>query len=229
MARRFGTGLAAVVIAAFAIGLALVPLTLPAATRLASGAFSDAEQAGLPRQQMMQLAEGVRGYVTGALPAEKTLPENVGGRPGFDTAAVSHLTDVRKVLRGAAIATGLLAGIVTVWIAIQLGRRRVGDIAKALSDAAKIDLGLVVILSAWAVFDFEGFFSAFHGMFFSAGTWTFPYDSLLIELFPEGFWIAAGISWGVLVMGIGALYALAARALVSERGTSEGGSLTTRA
>lgn len=229
MARRLGMVLAAVALAVFAIGLAVVPLTLPVATRLASAAFSDAEQAGLPRARMMQLAEGVRAYVTGALPAEKTLPANVDGRPGFDAAAVSHLTDVRSVLRGEGIATGLLAGVVTVWMAILLARRHLDGIASALRLAARIDIALVAILSAWAVVNFEGFFSAFHGLFFSAGTWTFPYDSLLIELFPEGFWIAGGIGWGVLVIGLGTLYALAARALESESRTREGGSHTARA
>ena len=48
--------------------------------------------------------------------------------------------------------------------------------------------------------NFERFFAWFHGLFFSAGTWEFPADSLLIEVFPEGFWVAAGSTWGALVM-----------------------------
>ena len=47
-------------------------------------------------------------------------------------------------------------------------------------------------------------FTTFHGVFFAAGTWTFPSDSLLIRLFPESFWIAAAAAWAALVV-LGAL------------------------
>jgi uncharacterized membrane protein len=56
-----------------------------------------------------------------------------------------------------------------------------------------------VLAAAFALSDFEWFFSAFHGLFFRAGTWTFPFDSLLIQLFPEPFWAVLGAAWAALV------------------------------
>ena len=53
------------------------------------------------------------------------------------------------------------------------------------------------------------FFSAFHGLFFAEGTWTFPSDSVLIRLFPESFWTMAGVTWAALVGLIARGYGLA--------------------
>ena len=44
--------------------------------------------------------------------------------------------------------------------------------------------------------NFEGAFTVFHGLFFAPGTWEFPSNSLLIEVFPAGFWVSAGALWG---------------------------------
>ena len=41
-------------------------------------------------------------------------------------------------------------------------------------------------------------------MFFEAGTWQFSEEELLIQLFPEPFWVLAGAAWAGLT-GIGAL------------------------
>jgi hypothetical protein len=50
-------------------------------------------------------------------------------------------------------------------------------------------------------------------MFFRAGTWTFPADSLLIRLFPERFWEASGAVLAALSLLGGATLAIAARLL----------------
>ena len=65
-------------------------------------------------------------------------------------------------------------------------------------------VGGIVVLAAfaalgiWALVDFNGFFSAFHGVFFSQGNWTFAYDSLLICALPTAFWMGMGILWLVV-------------------------------
>ena len=57
--------------------------------------------------------------------------------------------------------------------------------------------------------NFDALFTWFHGLFFAAGTWEFPADSLLIELFPDGFWVAAGVTWAALVASGGLVLAVA--------------------
>jgi uncharacterized membrane protein len=76
-------------------------------------------------------------------------------------------------------------------------------------------LGLVVLGGLAAVFDFSTFFAAFHSLFFAAGTWQFPYDSLLIRLFPERFWTTAGAAWAVLAAGGAGLLLMIARCVPS--------------
>ena len=45
------------------------------------------------------------------------------------------------------------------------------------------------------IVDFNGFFAAFHSLFFANGTWTFSADSLLICMYPPDFWIGMGAVW----------------------------------
>jgi len=50
------------------------------------------------------------------------------------------------------------------------------------------------------VVDFDAFFTWFHSLFFAEGTWVFPYEALLIRVFPLRFWVAAAATWGALVL-----------------------------
>jgi uncharacterized membrane protein len=102
-----------------------------------------------------------------------------------------------------------------VHVAWCVARRRWRALARGMRAGALGVLGLVVFAGMAAVLDFSMFFAAFHGLFFAAGTWQFPYDSLLIRLFPERFWTTAGASWAVLAAcGAGLLF-LASRAAPS--------------
>ncbi|MDP2400524.1 MAG: DUF1461 domain-containing protein, partial [Actinomycetota bacterium] len=50
-------------------------------------------------------------------------------------------------------------------------------------------------------------FAQFHALFFEGDTWLFPAGELLIELFPEPFWMTAGATWaGLVLLGGGLLY-----------------------
>jgi integral membrane protein (TIGR01906 family) len=137
----------------------------------------------------------VRAFV---IRGEGALPARVEGREGFESAAVSHLEDVRDVLRLARIVTGLIAVTLAAWIAWALSRTRFRDVGEALRYGALVGVVGVSIAIAFAIVDFDTFFTAFHGLFFADGTWTFPGDSLLIQLFPEPFWASLGGAWGVL-------------------------------
>ncbi len=54
-------------------------------------------------------------------------------------------------------------------------------------------MALLLGLAAWMLIGFEGFFQAFHGVFFESGTWVFSYSDTLIRLFPLPFWQDAGL------------------------------------
>ncbi|MBI5231855.1 MAG: DUF1461 domain-containing protein [Coriobacteriales bacterium] len=209
--RRVETALVAVALALTAAGLALIPLTSQWFTAQLSARFSQPAVVGIDQAKAAGLAEAARSHVSDFVPAE--LPRSVDGRSGFDETSVSHLTDVRRVISGARLAAGLLAGALTLWMALCTARGDYGRIARGLRAGAWACFGLVAAAAVFATVSFDAFFAWFHSLFFAPGTWVFPSDSLLIALFPQGFWIAAGIAWGALVLLTGGALVLASRAV----------------
>ncbi|MCL2826689.1 MAG: DUF1461 domain-containing protein [Eggerthellaceae bacterium] len=109
--------------------------------------------------------------------------------------ALSHLDDVYRVISTARIvlivlAVVGLAGLVVV--GITRGRRHVGIVVIV---ASIVVLALFIALAGWIIVDFDGFFTALHSLFFTAGTWEFSADSLLIRMYPENFWVGMGAIW----------------------------------
>ncbi|HSK48428.1 MAG TPA: DUF1461 domain-containing protein [Coriobacteriia bacterium] len=193
--RRAEALVAALVLAVLAVGLALVPLELPWFTRVLAERYSE-----LPSGISLPLAEASRRFVI----VSDTAAQDVLAR--FMTAdAISHLEDVQGVILAANIATSLMALLAVTWMVLRRSDTRL--IARALAGAA-VGIGAFLLLAVGvALIDFDSFFSAFHGIFFAEGTWTFPSDSVLIRLFPESFWTIAGVTWaaliGVIALGYG--------------------------
>ena len=204
VARALAAGL---VLALFVVGLALYPMLHPTFTKLLSQRYSLVADTGLSNKRVLQVAERVRDFV--ADDDREPLPTTVDGRPGFDAAATSHLRDVHQVLGGARVATGLLAALVVVGMGVLIARRRFAAISDAMLAGGAVCMLLVALAALAGTMNFESFFGWFHGLFFSAGTWEFPADSLLIEVFPDGFWMAAGLTWGALVLLGGAVLGVA--------------------
>lgn len=90
---------------------------------------------------------------------------------------------------------------------LMIGLRHFGAIAPArmLFWSGVITLAASGAFVLWASFGFEGFFALFHSMFFDAGTWTFPSDSLLITMLPQNFWITIGAVWMLISVCIGCI------------------------
>jgi len=196
---RVEAAIAAAVIAVAVVGLALWPLTAPACVRGLVLLAGSEEYTGFDRELTLASAEAVRHFVIDR--SAPALPAEVGGAPGFDAEAVSHLVDVRDVL----IPSRTLALVATVlaaaWCAVRIrgrqGKRLVGSALRAAGWLLIGGGGLALIAGA---LDFDAFFAAFHSLFFAPGTWTFPADALLIRVFPLPFWISAGVLWAAFVL-----------------------------
>jgi hypothetical protein len=191
------TWLLGLAVAVFLLGVSVLTLTAPAFTAIVAPRTSLAAEAGLPPARMLAIAQQVRLFVVD--PDAPPLPATVDGRAGFDVGAVSHLIDVRNVLAGVRTITGVLALVLAIVIGLEVARKRTDRIAHGLYAGAITSVVLVVLAVTAATSNFDAFFSAFHGLFFKAGTWTFSADSLLIQTFPEPFWMTAGAAWGTLV------------------------------
>ncbi len=113
----------------------------------------------------------------------------------LDRDALSHLNDVNGVI---ANVTPPLIGIavVAVIMLIVVGRA-FGSVAlgQTLIGAGCTVLGAFLMLGVWAVVNFSGFFAVFHTLFFAEGSWLFPPDSLLIQMYPTPFWMGMGAVW----------------------------------
>jgi len=186
-----------------AIGLALQPLLGRAATRTLTARFADVEATGLDLAAVLDVAEQVREFVVGG---RGELPARVGAREGFDESAVAHLEDVRDVIRLARAATVLLAIVVAVVSFLAVRARRTRELAEVLVRAGFVTVALPLVAGVAGALSFDAVFTAFHGLFFESGTWTFPADSLLIQVFPEAFWAVAGVCWGGLMVLVGLCY-----------------------
>jgi integral membrane protein (TIGR01906 family) len=202
--RALSTILVGAALAVLVVGISLYPLTHATFTRLLVQRYANQQQIGLPESSVKSVAEQVRRFIDDA--ESPPLPATVDGRPGFDAAAVSHLVDVRSVIAGARTVTGILAAIVAVWLATVIALRRFDYIPPALFFGAAMCVGIVVLGAVAGLLNFDALFTWFHGLFFAAGTWEFPADSLLIEVFPEPFWSTAAAVWaGLVLIGAGIL------------------------
>lgn len=220
--RRIEPIVVGLAIALVVIGLSVRVLTAPFVTTALLDATGGAELTGLDAATARGLAQQVRGYVTGAYQGE--LPERVGERDGFSANAVSHLDDVRGVIRSAGLLTLALLLVAGVWAVARWRGGRRGVVGAAMKAAAYWLLLGVPIAVVFALLDFDRFFAGFHALFFEAGTWQFPAGDLLIQLFPESFWASAGALWGALVLAAAVALMLGSRAVAGhvQRGFSAG-------
>ena len=111
--------------------------------------------------------------------------------------AISHLDDVHRVISIAKIVCAIIAIVMVIGliiVRIASGRRVFGHV---MFWSGLLILVALVALAVFAIIDFNGFFSVFHSLFFTAGTWTFSARSLLICMYPLTFWIGMAIVWVV--------------------------------
>ncbi len=219
MARLAGiveTVVVAVLWAAVAVGLAALALTIPVFTTATSQWLDVPTSAGLSTAETLRLSGAVRSLVSDR--RFDPLPAEYRGHPAFDAQAVSHLMDVRAVIGGARVATGAAAALLAIWVGWRVGRRRWARLRSGMIAGGWLTLGAVLLAAATAVMDFETFFAWFHGLLFKSGTWTFPEDSLLIRLFPERFWVTAGLAWGAIAALTAVVLLVAVRQVPGARG-----------
>ena len=173
----------ALLLAATLIGAGFAAVAIPdAATATLSRAFSGCDQPNTPLT-----ADESDGRATASTRenAARSLPAD----------AISHLDDVYRVASMAKPALAIVAVLCIAGlahVAVRIGRRALG---RTLIAGGGLVLAAFCALGAWAAIDFDGLFAAFHSLFFQAGTWTFPYDSLLITLYPTAFWMGMGGIW----------------------------------
>jgi integral membrane protein (TIGR01906 family) len=124
---------------------------------------------------------------------------SLGDAPSIlDASERSHMADVGALVRilAALEAAAAVALLITArWLRAERARRgRLLRGAALAVGAAALALGIFFAVA------FEAAFTAFHALFFQAGTWQFGPDSNLIRLFPEPFWFETSLLAGLSIL-----------------------------
>jgi integral membrane protein (TIGR01906 family) len=133
------------------------------------------------------------------------------GSPLFNERELSHMHDVKQVVKPV-----LWIGYTIWFLIVGLGLwARLGgwwhEYLRGLRRGGWLTLGLVVVLGVFAGVSFWQFFTIFHELFFSGGSWLFLYSDTLIRLFPLPFWQDAFLFAGLLDVLVGLALGLGLR------------------
>jgi integral membrane protein (TIGR01906 family) len=137
------------------------------------------------------------------------------GRPLYNERELSHMADVKNVVRGALNVWYVSLTILIVlaflayrgkWARVYInGLRRGGRWMIGLAVALGLIVGLGIAANPNV---FEQFFIFFHSIFFKGDSWLFEFSDTLIRLFPIRFWEDAFLWVAILSLGGGAGLAL---------------------
>ena len=153
-------------------------------------------------EERLRISDLILDYLQGrATVADMAAEKTDAGPVALLEREVQHLVDVRAVMDGffATHRVGLILSmlcIALVWFS---------DARQTLPSALRrgvwaSGVAILLVLLA-ALVDFDLFFTRFHQVFFSAGSWLFSMEDTLIQLYPLPFWISAVWKVGLTILG----------------------------
>lgn len=219
--------------------LMIAPLLLSRASLVASmivvtHRWESQDQAPDDEAELLSHAEAVRRSIDPFYPALGRIPARFGARDGdvwstlrligLTDDELSHLADVRGVFGLGARLLGAAVLVLAGTMVPGPSGARLGRLGAAAGRALLAGACLAAALVALGALAFEPLFAGFHAIFFAAGTWVFPADSLLIVTFPERFWALGAAAWAALtVLTLGLAWGGAALALHVRETRARGG------
>jgi integral membrane protein (TIGR01906 family) len=141
----------------------------------------------IDRQDAEKLTESVFGFFKSGAPFEKF--ELKGGVQYFNSSEVSHLNDVRILLSRILLVFYVSSILLILFTLILIEKcwtafiKNLGIIMTASSAFVLVFLAALYVLAS----NFSHLFENFHYIFFPQGNWAFPEGSLIITIFPFGF------------------------------------------
>lgn len=133
------------------------------------------------------------------------------GSPLYNERELSHMADVKNVVRGALRAWGISLIILALLAYLAYRQKWVQNYINGLRRGGIWMIGLAVTLGLISGIGitanpaiFDQFFIFFHSLFFEGNSWLFYYSDTLIRLFPIRFWQDAFLWAAILALGGGA-------------------------
>ena len=127
-------------------------------------------------------------------------------RPGFTELEISHLEEVKQVMKSADYV--FLALLLTVAVIITSHRKNTDFLLRLLKLGGKITVIIMLFLGLLTALSFDFMFSIFHSAFFPQGNWIFAPDSVIIQAFPLDFFITISRNIFLLTLFLGILFIL---------------------
>jgi integral membrane protein (TIGR01906 family) len=108
----------------------------------------------------------------------------------FNEKEISHLKDVRVLVRGLSL-VGNLSGLIFIFSILFLTSQneRMGILISNIFTGSLTTLILIVFFLFLSFISFNFLFIKFHEIFFPQGNWTFYLQDSLIQLYPRKFWV----------------------------------------
>jgi integral membrane protein (TIGR01906 family) len=132
------------------------------------------------------------------------------GSPLYNERELSHMADVKNVVRGALNVWYISLAILTMLAILAYRGKWIPDYINGLRRGGLWMIGLAMALGLVAGVGivanpdiFFGFFTLFHQIFFTGDSWLFYYSDTLIRLFPIRFWQDAFLWAAILALGGG--------------------------
>ena len=120
------------------------------------------------------------------------------GEPVLNEGERSHMHDVSRLVR-ILVVLDLVAIAFAAWGGrlLRTEPRRLGRLLIAGSGSVG---AATLAIGAFAILAWDTAFNLFHELLFPPGTWTFPADSTLIQLYPPEFWFDAAMVAGAVIL-----------------------------
>ncbi|WMY79627.1 TIGR01906 family membrane protein [Citricoccus sp. I39-566] len=158
-----------------------------------------ADELGFTTEDRLTYGSAGMDYLFNAAPARYLSDLQHQGNQLFTESEVSHMADVKLVML-ITLAVGAVLALLCVVFMVALARTAKGGIRRALFAGSLWMLVVLIAVAVLAVLGWETFFAGFHSLFFADGTWTFQATDALIRLYPNQFWMDAGIGIAGLVL-----------------------------
>lgn len=197
------------------IGL-FICINSQAMTRLFSDTFNTYQLTNYSHDQVTESAVLTRDFSVGKI-SEKQLSDALNSigvnSSDLDASMITHLTECTPIFSAIAyieVACAILSILFLFILSRNCGSE---NIAKIIRIDCHLTIAIIALLLLLLLANFDVVFENMHKLLFKDGTWTFNYDSLLICMYPENFWIAMGASLCLISLAISAIGLLVARRL----------------
>ena len=164
---------------------------------------------GITDADLRQVGADIRHYInSGDEPLVVTTRIFGEERDLFNNREISHMKDVKQLVRGVYVLALVSAAYLAAMIIVGFGwqkARFVPALAKRLTWGGGLTLILMVVFGTAALVGFDGVFLKFHQLSFANDLWQLdPRTDYLVRIFPQDFWFDATM-WVSLRVIAGAL------------------------